>query len=125
MVIGSVTQYLKICVVIAAACLPTDASSQDTLFHRYRLHTLDSVAYAESVSDDPRRELVDLSRYVPSVVADVRYATSNNFMRRKLYPFAAVYMRRAAADSLRVIQQELNRMGYGLKVFDGYRPYYI
>jgi zinc D-Ala-D-Ala dipeptidase len=125
MVIGNVTQYLKMGVLITAACFSVDAVSQDSLFSRYGLQTLDSAAYIESVTEDPGHELVDLSKYVPSVVGDVRYATSNNFMRRQMYPFEAVYMRRAAADSLRVIQQELNRMGYGLKIFDAYRPYYI
>jgi D-alanyl-D-alanine dipeptidase len=125
MVIGNVTQYLKMCAFITAASFAGDAVSQDSLFSRYRLQTFDSAAYVASVTEDPGRELVDLSKYVPSVVGDVRYATSNNFMRRQMYPFEAVYMRRAAADSLRVIQQELNRLGYGLKIFDAYRPYYI
>jgi D-alanyl-D-alanine dipeptidase len=125
MVIRNVTQYLKIWVLITAASFPGDAVSQDSLYSRYGVQTLDSAAYVKSVAADPGRELVDLHRYVPSVIGDVRYATSNNFMQRPMYPFEAVYMRRAAADSLRVIQQELNRMGYGLKIFDAYRPYYI
>jgi len=71
---------------------------------------------------DQSADLVDLTKAVPGIVLDIRYATTNNFTGQKLYPFAGCYLRRSSAEKLRAAQTELNARGYGLKVFDGYRP---
>ena len=67
-------------------------------------------------------DLVEVQKAVPGVVLDIRYATTNNFTGQKLYPFSKCYLRRASAEKLRAAQSELATMGYGLKIFDGYRP---
>jgi D-alanyl-D-alanine dipeptidase len=67
-------------------------------------------------------ELVDVERMIPGVVLDIRYATTNNFTGQRLYPSAKCYLRRAAAEKLQAAQAELVLLGYGLKIFDGYRP---
>jgi D-alanyl-D-alanine dipeptidase len=67
-------------------------------------------------------ELVDVQKTVPGVVLDIRYATTNNFTGQQLYPFSKCYLRRASAEKLRLAQAELATMGYGLKIYDGYRP---
>ena len=118
-----VIQLLKCNVVFTLAFVP--AFAQDAAYNKYHLKTVDSATYVRQLIDSPVYELVNLGTYVPSIVADVRYATSNNFMHRIMYPEAALYLRKPAADSLRVIQQQLNRMGYGLKIFDAYRPYHV
>jgi len=66
--------------------------------------------------------LVDVQTTVPGIVLDIRYATTNNFTGQKLYPFSRCFLRRAAAEKLRAAQAELATMGYGLKIYDGYRP---
>lgn len=71
----------------------------------------------------PRPEdLVDVETMIPGIVLDIRYATTNNFTGQRLYPSAKCYLRRAAAKKLRDAQAELGASGYGLKIFDGYRP---
>ncbi|EEF60920.1 D-alanyl-D-alanine dipeptidase [Pedosphaera parvula] len=67
-------------------------------------------------------DLVDVKRVVPGVVLDIRYATTNNFTGKKLYPVAKCCLRKEAAVSLREVQEELHELGYGLKIYDGYRP---
>jgi len=67
-------------------------------------------------------DLVDVQKVVPGIVLDIRYATTNNFTGQKLYPFAGCYLRRAAAEKLAAAQSELKPLGYGLKIYDGYRP---
>ena len=70
--------------------------------------------------------MVDLKRTVPLLVFDLRYASDNNFMHQKLYPsITTTWLRKAAADPLIKIQQELNETGLGLKIFDAYRPYSV
>jgi D-alanyl-D-alanine dipeptidase len=67
-------------------------------------------------------DLVDVQKAIPGIVLDIRYATTNNFTGKKLYPFAGCYLRRAAAEKLAAAQAELKPLGYGLKIYDGYRP---
>src|SRR5436305_13757699 len=67
-------------------------------------------------------ELVDVQRAVPGVILDIRYATTNNFTGQQLYPSSKCYLRRATAEKLAAVQEELRPMGLGLKVYDGYRP---
>lgn len=69
-----------------------------------------------------RNDLVDILSLDPSLVLDVRYATENNFLKRKLYPVARVLLRRPVAERLARVQKRLRAQGLGLKAFDGYRP---
>lgn len=54
---------------------------------------------------------------------DIRYATVNNFTKKQIYDCPKCYMRPEAAEKLKTIQTELKeKFGYGIKVFDCYRP---
>lgn len=66
--------------------------------------------------------LVLLTDSVPSILVDVRYATTDNFTGKILYPTAKVYVRAIVAHHLAQVQHTLAQHGYALKVFDGYRP---
>lgn len=67
-------------------------------------------------------DLVDVEKFIPGVVLDIRYATTNNFTGQKVYPAAKCYLRRAAAEKLKRVQEELQKQKLGLKIYDGYRP---
>ncbi len=69
-----------------------------------------------------RDDFVELDRFIPDIVLDIRYATTNNFTGRILYPSARCFLRKPVAEKLRAVQAELAPMGFGLKIFDGYRP---
>jgi D-alanyl-D-alanine dipeptidase len=70
-------------------------------------------------------ELVELTRLDPTIRLDIRYATTHNFMGRVLYAEARAFLQRPAAEALAQVQAELRPLGYGLLVFDGYRPWRI
>lgn len=73
-----------------------------------------------------RSDLVFLSSEVPGLRFDVRYATRNNFMGRPLYPPGARLMaQRPVAAALARAQAAAERDGYGLLVFDAYRPWRV
>jgi D-alanyl-D-alanine dipeptidase len=74
------------------------------------------------VACDDKDTLVDVTRVIPGIALDIRYATTNNFTGQQLYPVAGCYLRREAAEHLRDVQDELRGMGLAVKVFDGYRP---
>lgn len=106
--------------LLAAAC------AHRATLNEYGLHVVDSVAeYRESVRRHPLNRLVDLEREVPGIRIEIRYATTDNFMKRQLYPVAKAYLREPAADALRVVVAELGRQNVGIKVYDAYRPYSI
>ena len=82
---------------------------------------------ATPIATEPPRgcELVDLSTIDPTLVIDNRYATADNVTGRTLYPNAAIYLERSAAERLARVQAALRPRGLGLKVFDGYRPHAV
>jgi kynurenine formamidase/D-alanyl-D-alanine dipeptidase len=77
--------------------------------------------------DRPFREsdLVEIVRLDPTIRLDVRYATSNNLLGRPAYSEARAFLQRPAAESLVRVHRALKAKGYGLVVFDGYRPWSV
>lgn len=69
-----------------------------------------------------KAQLVDLLKLSPSIQLDMRYATSNNFTKQKLYSQAKCVLRKSIAIRLTQVQSDLEKQGLGLKVFDCYRP---
>lgn len=72
-----------------------------------------------------RADLVELVTLDPTIKLDIRYATTNNFMGKVVYPEARAFLQRPAADALLAAHRELARHGYGLMIHDGYRPWTI
>jgi D-alanyl-D-alanine dipeptidase len=68
--------------------------------------------------------LVDVQRVDSSVIVELRYATTNNFTGAKLpgYEGNHAYLRDEAAVALSLANADLHRDGYGIKIFDAYRP---
>ena len=83
--------------------------------------------YAAQVKNDPDQRMVELRGLVPGLVYDLRYATKNNFTARRMYPPGTkyTYLRSAAAQALKKVQEDLNATGLGLKIFDAYRPHSV
>lgn len=70
-----------------------------------------------------RYGLVDLRKFDPSLVFDLRYATSDNVTGRPIYPKnMPCLLRRNTAEKLVRAQRELQAQGLGLKVWDAWRP---
>ncbi len=67
-------------------------------------------------------DLVDLHRMTPRVVVDLKYATDDNFMGRRLYDSNTCFLNRSTALKVDTVQKELEKMNLGLKVWDCYRP---
>jgi D-alanyl-D-alanine dipeptidase len=70
-------------------------------------------------------DLVEVAALDPGIRLDVRYATPNNFMHRVLYSQARVFLQRPAAKALVRAHRALRAHGYGLLLFDGYRPWRV
>jgi len=70
-------------------------------------------------------DLVEIATLDPSFRLDIRYATANNFVGRPIYPEARIFLQRPTAEALVRVQRTLKDKGYGLLVFDGYRPWTV
>jgi D-alanyl-D-alanine dipeptidase len=70
-------------------------------------------------------DLVELAVADPTLKLDVRYATANNFLGRPVYSEARAFLQREAAGALLRAHRALREKGYGLLVFDAYRPWSV
>ncbi|MCS6808525.1 MAG: M15 family metallopeptidase [Bacteroidota bacterium] len=90
-----------------------------------------SEAQANSITPpkDPRAfrepDLVELIKLDPTIRLDIRYAKSNNFVGRPVYKEERAFLQRPAAEALVRVHQSLKKYGYGLLIFDGYRPWRV
>ncbi|PWS27863.1 D-alanyl-D-alanine dipeptidase [Pedobacter yonginense] len=102
------------------------AVAQDKAHPSKKLVVISSYSqYLSSVKTNPNNELVEIKKAIPSIKLDIRYATTNNFMKQVMYKQARAFARKPVVESLKKIQAELKKKGYGLKIFDGYRPYAV
>lgn len=67
---------------------------------------------------------VYLKDVVPTVIQDLRYFSHNNFVGRVINGYQAnkCILTSQAANALAKVQKKLQRQGYGLIVYDCYRP---
>jgi len=70
-------------------------------------------------------DLVEIVTLDPSIHLDIRYATAHNFVGRPVYKEARAFLQRPAAEALVRAHRALAATGYGLVVFDGYRPWSV
>jgi zinc D-Ala-D-Ala dipeptidase len=70
-------------------------------------------------------DLVELVTLDSTIRLDIRYATNNNFMKQTMYKQARAFLQRPAAEALVHAQLKLTEKGYGILVFDGYRPWSV
>jgi CubicO group peptidase (beta-lactamase class C family)/D-alanyl-D-alanine dipeptidase len=70
-------------------------------------------------------DLVELTSLDDTIKLDIRYATTNNFLSTAFYPTARAFLQRPAAEALVRAHRRLGEQGYGLLVFDGYRPWHV
>ena len=70
-------------------------------------------------------DLVELVKLDRNIKLDIRYATSNNFLGRRVYKQARAFLQRPAAEALARANKAMRKMGYGLIIHDGYRPWSV
>jgi zinc D-Ala-D-Ala dipeptidase len=67
---------------------------------------------------------VYVEEVIPNIKIDLRYSSDNNFLGRCVdgYVGSRCILTRDAAEALQKVQEDLNRFGLGLKIYDAYRP---
>jgi D-alanyl-D-alanine dipeptidase len=67
-------------------------------------------------------QLVNIQQINPSIVVDLRYATSENFTGTTLYNRTVCYVHQEVTEKLNAVQKDLQKENLGIKFWDGYRP---
>ncbi|MGC2310329.1 MAG: M15 family metallopeptidase [Candidatus Babeliaceae bacterium] len=70
-------------------------------------------------------DLVNIEEINSRIRLDIRYATKNNFTHQVLYSSPKAYLRKGVAHQLSNVQEELETFGFGLKIWDAYRPHAV
>jgi len=91
--------------------------------YKYGLTPVTLDKYISDKTSKPQNELINLEKFIPGIKLDIRYATTNNFTKEKIYNLSRAYARKPVAESLKKAQKEFKKLGYGIKIFDAYRPY--
>lgn len=104
---------------VIAVLIPRLAQAQ----YKYGLTPVTLEAYQQQVKENPNKALIDLEKFIPGVVLDIRYATTNNFTGEQIYDQPRAFARKPVAESLKKAQEEFKQHGVGIKIFDAYRPY--
>jgi D-alanyl-D-alanine dipeptidase len=81
--------------------------------------------YKHYIKVHPENCLVEIKQYIPDIILDIRYATSNNFAHHQMYRQARAFARLPVVLALKQVEAGLKIKGLGLKIFDAYRPYAI
>jgi D-alanyl-D-alanine dipeptidase len=107
-------------------------TSHHSTFFKASLLALLLAASLQAQDQPPREEgkfrkpeLVELVKVDKTIKLDVRYATANNFLSRPVYTEARAFLQKPAAEALSRVSKRLRKEGYGLLVFDGYRPWSV
>jgi len=79
----------------------------------------------EEEGDFRLSDLAELGVLDSTIVWDIRYATTNNFMGEVFYSEPKAFLQRPAAEALVRAHHWLGERGYGLLIHDGYRPWYV
>src|SRR6266550_8828841 len=124
---------IRIAAILLAACATAPTVSNDVQqFHitpvrpveELRIEALAATPPVEEGSFRPP-DLVEVVSLDPTIRLDIRYATSNNFLGTPLYEEARAFLQRPAAEALVRVHRALAAKGYGLLIYDAYRPWYI
>ncbi len=78
----------------------------------------------DPVKPPSKDDFVDLKELMPNLRSDLRYYGSNNFVGTPIdgYNEPKCLLTKEAAYALKKVQDELERLGFGLLVYDAYRP---
>ncbi|SKC78219.1 M15 family metallopeptidase [Ohtaekwangia koreensis] len=106
-----------IIIMLLTASIATNAQ------YKYGLKVTNLQEYKASIKQNPKKELIDLEKFISGIVLDIRYATTNNFTGEKIYNMSKAYARKPVAEAVKRAQAELQKQGLGIKIFDAYRPY--
>lgn len=124
--------FALVCAALPAAPVSARAQDLQQTFKIRPLHPVTELRAAALKAQPPaesgdfaKPDLVELVKIDPSIKLDIHYASTNNFLGTPVYTQARAFLQRPAAEALARVNAGLHKHGYGLLIFDGYRPWYV
>jgi zinc D-Ala-D-Ala dipeptidase len=122
----------RLLILIAFSAIALPAQDLQQVFKIQPLHPIAELR-AEALKAQPPAEsgnfrqpdLVELVKIDPTIKLDIHYASTNNFLGTPVYTQARAFLQRPAAEALVRANRKLHEQGYGVLIFDGYRPWYV
>lgn len=105
----------------------SSVASQNLHISSYGLPIINTdTIYNESLLSHPEKKMVSLIQ-IPGIIMDLRYATTNNFLHKRLYPENTKnsFLREPAFRALADVAKDFAHRGLILVIFDAYRPYSV
>ncbi len=96
-----------------------EATKDTMLFETQSVESNYNLKSLESLADT---SFVRLADYASDFEYDLRYATTDNFLKAKVYPCAECYTRVKTARALIAVNADFRKQGYRIKFYDCYRP---
>ena len=81
--------------------------------------------FSDSNSSPSINGLKLLNSFPHKIILDIRYASKNNFTNEVLYDADVCILHEETLKKLLNAQDEFLSLGYRIKIFDAYRPFYI
>lgn len=109
------------------ATITTEVSNARRMIPTAFQQSVDRVQFGKhldtQIDTNPGRLVPVDSTTNPNYKVEMTFVQLKNCMLRKIYPdCAGIYLRREAAAALLKVQEDLEEQGYGLILYDGYRP---
>lgn len=114
-------------ILLNSCFVSVNAEGQNISMNRYGLHIIHSAKeLQQTIRLNANNRMVDITKVLPGIVLDLKYAGTDNFMKQKLYPsIQTTYLRAPAAAALQKVIAELKEKNLTLKIWDAYRPYSV
>jgi len=85
---------------------------------------ISTTAYAQKESGSLPEGFVYVKNEIPNLRSDLRYYSTNNFIGKPIdgYLKPKCILTKEATAALKNVQKDFERLGFGLMIFDAYRP---
>src|ERR1700742_3687572 len=109
----------KISIFLATLCMVCLALTVNAQHYKYIDSTkvMGIKSYARQIKEQPGTQLVEIKKYIPEITLDIRYATTNNFMHRQMYPEARAFARLPVVMALKDVEADLKTRGLGIIIY--------
>ncbi|MEC4005146.1 M15 family metallopeptidase [Flavobacterium sp. SUN052] len=111
--------FASLTFLLLFSCKPSESvfSINELLKNNYR--NGNSIALFDGINDTT---FVKLKKFSNAFIFDMKYATNDNFLKKKVYDCDECYLRLKTAKNLIEANTEFLTKGYRIKLFDCYRP---
>lgn len=118
-------KLVKVLVQLSLFIGLSSANAQQ-IVNKYGLTIINTIAeYNKTIEVDGQKKLVKIKDFAPTIALDIKYATSQNVFYTQLYKTPSALVRLPVAKALAKVQEDLNKQGLSLKIYDAYRPYSV